>query len=95
MTITPSAFSKDALGVELLPENAKALDDAFALGAPSRIQWIGKSRSGLTLKCCIAALWAVDFARQYNLDYSHLSKVAHGKRPTHKGWTGRIVEKLK
>jgi hypothetical protein len=36
-----------------------------------------------------------DFARQYDLDHSHLSKVAHGKRPTHKGWTGRIVEKLR
>jgi hypothetical protein len=59
MTITPSTFSKDALGVELLPENAKTLDDAFALGAPSHIRWIGKGRSGLTLKCCIAALWAV------------------------------------
>ena len=59
MTVTPSIFSKDALGVELLPENAKALDDAFTSGAPAHIQWIGKRRSGLTLKCCIAALYAV------------------------------------
>jgi hypothetical protein len=36
-----------------------------------------------------------DFARQYKLDYSHLSKVAHGKRPQHKGWTGRIAEALR
>jgi hypothetical protein len=36
-----------------------------------------------------------DFARQYNLDYSHLSKVAHGKRPRHKGWTGKIAEVLR
>jgi hypothetical protein len=35
------------------------------------------------------------FARQYNLDYSHLSKVAHGKRPRHKGWTGKIAEVLR
>jgi hypothetical protein len=36
-----------------------------------------------------------DLARQYNLDYSHLSKVAHGKRPRHKGWTGKIAEVLR
>jgi hypothetical protein len=36
-----------------------------------------------------------DFARQYNLDYSHLSKVAHGKRARHKSWTGRIAEVLR
>jgi len=36
-----------------------------------------------------------DFSKQYNLDFSHLHKVLHGKRKHHKGWTGRILEVLK
>jgi len=58
MTITPSDFAEGALGIDLLPENANALDDAFAENSPAQIQWTGKRRSGLTLKCCIAALYA-------------------------------------
>ena len=59
MTVTPSYFAENALGIDLWPENAKALDNAFAKNAPACIQWVGKRRSGLTLKCCIAALYAV------------------------------------
>jgi len=36
-----------------------------------------------------------EFARQYNLSQGNLSNVVHGKRNHHKGWTGRIVEKIK
>ena len=36
-----------------------------------------------------------EFARQYNLSQGNLSNVVHGKRKSHKGWTGRIVEKLR
>lgn len=36
-----------------------------------------------------------EFARQYNLSQGNLSNVVHGKRKSHKGWTGRILEKLK
>jgi hypothetical protein len=33
-----------------------------------------------------------DFAKQYGLSQGNLANVIHGKRKTHKGWTGRIVE---
>jgi hypothetical protein len=36
-----------------------------------------------------------EFARQYNLNQGNLSNVVHGKRKFHKGWTGRILERLK
>jgi hypothetical protein len=36
-----------------------------------------------------------EFARQYDLGQGNLSNVVHGKRKSHKGWTGRILEKLK
>jgi hypothetical protein len=36
-----------------------------------------------------------EFARQCNLSQGNLSNVVHGKRKSHKGWTGRILEKLK
>jgi hypothetical protein len=38
---------------------------------------------------------AKDFARQYELSDGHLSQVINGKRKHHKGWTGRILERLK
>jgi ribosomal protein L32 len=37
---------------------------------------------------------ASDFCRQHGLDDGSMSKVIHGKRNCHKGWTGRIVETL-
>jgi hypothetical protein len=36
-----------------------------------------------------------DFARQYCLTNCSLNKVVHGKQRQHKGWTGRILERLK
>ena len=36
-----------------------------------------------------------DFAKQYNLTNASLNKVVHGKQGQHKGWTGRILERLK
>ena len=36
-----------------------------------------------------------DFAKQYNLANASLNKVVHGKQGQHKGWTGRILERLK
>jgi len=36
-----------------------------------------------------------DFARQYSLHQSALQQVVNNKRNHHKGWTGRIVEKLR
>ena len=36
-----------------------------------------------------------DFGRQHGLSVSGLSNVIHGKISHHKGWTGRIVEKLR
>ena len=36
-----------------------------------------------------------DFAKQYNLTNCSLNKVVHGKQGQHKGWTGRILERLK
>lgn len=37
-------------------------------------------------------LW--EFSKQYNLTNGSLNKVVHGKAAHHKGWTGRILEKL-
>ena len=37
----------------------------------------------------------LDFAKQYNLTNASLHKVVRGKRGQHKGWTGRILERLK
>jgi hypothetical protein len=36
-----------------------------------------------------------DFAKQYHLTNSSLNKVAHGKQGAHKGWTVRIIERLR
>jgi group I intron endonuclease len=36
-----------------------------------------------------------DFCKQYELSMSQLSQVVNGKARHHKGWTGRIIEKLK
>ncbi len=36
-----------------------------------------------------------DFAKQYDLSQGNLVNVVHGKRKSHKGWTGRIIENLK
>jgi group I intron endonuclease len=36
-----------------------------------------------------------DFAKQYGLSAGQLSQVVNGKAPRHKGWTGRIIEKLR
>jgi group I intron endonuclease len=36
-----------------------------------------------------------DFSKQYNLSISQLSQVVNGKARHHKGWTGRIVERLR
>lgn len=36
-----------------------------------------------------------EFARQQGLDQGTLSKMIHGKRSSHKGWTVRVVETLK
>ena len=35
-----------------------------------------------------------DFARQHDLSQGNLVNVIHGKRKSHKGWTGKIVERL-
>lgn len=36
-----------------------------------------------------------DFTRQHDLNQGNLVKVIHGKKKSHKGWTGRIVERLR
>jgi hypothetical protein len=36
-----------------------------------------------------------EFARQHDLDQGTLSKVVHGARKNHKGWTARIIESYK
>lgn len=36
-----------------------------------------------------------DFSKQYNLDNGALNRVAHSQARHHKGWTGRIVERLR
>lgn len=36
-----------------------------------------------------------DFAQQYELHQSALQQLVNGKRTHHKGWTGRIVERLR
>jgi hypothetical protein len=38
---------------------------------------------------------ASEFAEQYGLGDGHLNAVIHGKRKHHKGWTGKIVERLR
>lgn len=35
-----------------------------------------------------------DFTKQHGLSQGNLVNVIHGKRKSHKGWTGRIVERL-
>ena len=36
-----------------------------------------------------------DFAKQYQLTNSSLNKVIHGKQAHHKGWKGKIIERLR
>ena len=36
-----------------------------------------------------------DFAKQYHLTNSSLNKVVHGKQSNYKGWTARLVERLR
>ena len=36
-----------------------------------------------------------DFAKQYQLANSSINKVVHGKQASLKGWTGRIIERLR
>jgi hypothetical protein len=36
-----------------------------------------------------------DFSKQYGLANASMNKVVNGKSAHHKGWTGRILERLK
>ena len=69
---------------------AKALEESLVVG-PHRYIYELTSPEGesyITASLC-------SFAKKYNLTAPNLRKVILGERKHHKGWTGRIVEKLR
>jgi hypothetical protein len=69
---------------------AKALEESLGVG-PHRYVYELISPDGesyITASLC-------SFAKKYNLTAPNLRKVVLGEREHHKGWTGRILERLK